>query len=55
MRALSKLTSLSPSIRSETFRELQKTAADDIEKLIQKLQLFKNISELMRALSKLRC
>ena len=46
MRALSKLTSLSPSIRSE-----QKTAADDIEKLIQKLQLVKIISELMQALS----
>ena len=46
MQALSKLASL---IRSESFRELQKTAADDIEKLIQKLQLFKNISELMQA------
>ena len=48
MQAISKLTYL---IRSESFRELSRTAVDDIEKLIQKLQLFINISELMQALA----
>ena len=53
MQALSKLTSFIKfmKIDSESFRELQRTPVDDIDKLIQKLQLVKNISELMQALS----
>ena len=47
MQALSK--SVTPLIR---FVRRGKAAMDDIEKIIQKLQLFKNISKLMQALSK---
>ena len=37
---------------SESFGELQRAPIDDIEKLIQKLQIFENISEIMQAFSK---